>query len=146
MNIFGKTLGLGILAALLVGHGATTVHGFVPGGGVSVIGGSGRSVVQIRGTLVCARCNLDDIQAAQPHRNHLYELTHKQGRVVVEVTQLNDPQTPLTLGAPPRFTVRTPDQVFEQLTAEEHMFKEVEITGLLSATRTLDIFNVIIRG
>ena len=137
MNIFGKTLGLGIITVLLLGNVVTSVYGFVPGGGGSVVGGSGRSAMQIRGMLVCAQCNLDEVQATQPPRNHLYELTHKHGRVVIEVTQINDPQMPLTLGSPPRFSVRAPDRLFDQLTAEEHMFKEVEITGLLSNTEHL---------
>jgi len=102
--------------------------------------------MQLRGTLVCAQCNLNDVQATQPHRNHLYELTHKHGRIVLEVTQINDPQTPLTLGSPPRFSVRAPDQVFGQLTAEENMFKEVDIIRLLNNTRTLDIFAVTVHA
>jgi len=32
--------------------------------------------------------------------------------------------------------VRAQDQLFRQLTAEEHLFKEIEITGLLRNTRT----------
>ena len=146
MKDFGKILGLGIITALLFGNVATSVYGFVPGVGGNVVGGAMRSAMQLRGTLVCAQCTLDDVQATQPHRNHLYELTHKQGRIVLEVTQINDPQTPLTLGSPPRFSVRAPDQVFGQLTAEENMFKEVEIIGLLNNTRTLDIFAVTVHG
>ena len=36
------------------------------------------------------------------------------------------------------------DGLFQQLTAEENLFKDVEITGLLSTTRALDIFEVTI--
>jgi len=44
------------------------------------------------------------------------------------------------------FSVRAPARVFGQLTAEENMFKEVEIIGLLNNTRTLDIFAVTVHG
>jgi hypothetical protein len=36
--------------------------------------------------------------------------------------------------------------VFRKLTAEENLFKDVEINGALSATRALDIFDVAIKG
>jgi hypothetical protein len=42
--------------------------------------------------------------------------------------------------------VRATESLWRQLSAEETLFKEVEITGLLNTTRTLDIFTVIIRG
>ena len=42
--------------------------------------------------------------------------------------------------------MRAQDRVFQQLAAEENLFKEVEITGLLNNSRTLDIFEVTIHG
>jgi hypothetical protein len=42
--------------------------------------------------------------------------------------------------------VRAQDKVFQQLTAEENLFKDVEITGALSTTHALDIFEVTIHG
>jgi hypothetical protein len=33
-----------------------------------------------------------------------------------------------------------------QLTAEENLFKEVELTGLLRPSRTLDLFAVTVHG
>jgi hypothetical protein len=42
--------------------------------------------------------------------------------------------------------VRAQDEVFRQLTAEENLFKDVEIEGALSTTRALDIFAVTING
>jgi hypothetical protein len=146
MNTFSKTIGLGMITALLFGSATTGAYGLVPSTGSSSFGGSLRSAVQIRGMIVCAQCSLNEIRETQPQRHHLYELTHKQGQVVMEVMQVNNPQTPIALAWPPRFSVRAPDRVFGQLTAEENMFKEVEITGLLSNTRTLDIFDVTVRG
>ena len=43
-----------------------------------------------------------------------------------------------------RLAVRSRDSLFEQLIAEENMFKEVQITGVVRSTRTLDIFEVTI--
>lgn len=147
MKAFGKTMSLGIVGALFLGGITTATYGFVPGGqGIGSFGGGARSAVQVQGTLVCTQCNPDEIREAQPHRNHLYELTHRKGQVVMEVKRVNDSQTPISLARPPRFSVRAPDKVFGQLTAEENMFKEVEITGLLNNTRTLDIFDVAVRG
>lgn len=148
MNIFGKTVRFGIVIALLLGSRTTRTHGFGPGGGSagSAVGGATRSAVQIRGTIVCAQCSLDDVQKTQPQRRHLYELTHRQGQIVLEVTQVNDPQTPLVLGSLPHLVVRAPDQVFAQLTAEEHTFKTVELSGLLRNQIIFDLVTVTIRG
>jgi hypothetical protein len=53
---------------------------------------------------------------------------------------------PIVLSSPPRLSVRAPDRLFQQLTAEENMFKEVEITGLLNNTNTFDVFGVAVYG
>jgi hypothetical protein len=42
--------------------------------------------------------------------------------------------------------VRAAHQLFAQLTAEQNLFKEVKITGLLRNTRTVDVFAVTVRG
>jgi len=42
--------------------------------------------------------------------------------------------------------VRAKDEVFQQLTAEENLLKEIEIIGLLNNPRTLDIFELTVRG
>jgi hypothetical protein len=42
--------------------------------------------------------------------------------------------------------VRAKDSIFGKLTAEENLFKEVEITGILSNSRTLDIGNITVLG
>jgi hypothetical protein len=145
MNAFSKTLSLGITAALLLGSLTTGASGLVPGG-ASSIGGGARSYVRMTGTVLCAQCNLNDIRSMQPQKSHVYELTHTQGQVVMEVTQLNHPNTMVYLAYPPRLQVRASDTVFARLTAEENLRKEVEITGMLNNTRTLDIFDITIRG
>jgi hypothetical protein len=42
--------------------------------------------------------------------------------------------------------VRAKDELFQHLTAEQNLFKEVEITGLLRNTRTLEMFSVKVSG
>jgi hypothetical protein len=98
------------------------------------------------GTVLCAQCNFDDIRNAHPQKSHVYELIHTRGQVVMEVTQLNHPNEMVDLDYPPRLQVRALDDVFARLTAEENLRKEVEITGMLNNTRTLDIFDVTIHG
>jgi hypothetical protein len=50
------------------------------------------------------------------------------------------------LGLSDRISVRAPDSLFYKLTAEENLFREVEVVGLLRNTRTLDIGNVTVLG
>ena len=145
MSVINKTLRTGAAAVLLCAGMTAGAYGLAPGGG-SPVGGTARGVLRITGTILCRQCNLDDIRNAQPQTAHVYELIHKQGQVVMEVTQVNDPHTMIDLAYPPRLHVRTPDSVFARLTAEENLRKEVEINGLLSTTQTLDIFDVTIRG
>jgi hypothetical protein len=43
-------------------------------------------------------------------------------------------------------SVRTADHLFEELTAEENLFKEMTVTGILRSTRTLDVGSVRVKG
>ena len=87
--------------------------------------------------------SLTEVSKAQPGLRHLYQLTHKQGQVVLQVKTVNGSgmwEAPLS----PRFAVRAKDSVFQQLTAEENLTKEVEISGIFRNTGTLDIATVTI--
>jgi hypothetical protein len=48
--------------------------------------------------------------------------------------------------ATPQIVIRARNEVFQQLTAEENLLKDVEIEGALSTTRALDIFAIRITG
>jgi hypothetical protein len=102
--------------------------------------------VQLRGQVVCARCTLDEVRKAQPKEHALYELTHRQGQVVMKVTWVNHSPRWRLLAWPPRLWVRAQDEVLQQLAAEENVMKEIEIVGLFHHTRTLDIFALTVRG
>lgn len=145
MATYGKIIRTGMAAALLLAGITTGAQGFAPGGGFSAFGGGGKGMAIIKGNVLCAGCDLDEASRAQPNLHHLYQLTHKQGRVVMQVKTVNGSEmweAPLS----PRFRVRSTDRVFQQLTAEENLTKEVEITGILGNTGTLDIAMVTING
>ena len=145
MTTFDKTLRMGVAVLLLASGIATVALGQVSGVGSSFGGtGAGRSMVQIKGRVICARCSLDEVRQAQPNERQLYQLSHKHGQVVMKVTAVNDAAMFDALARPPRLWVRAADSLLQQLSAEENLFKEMEITGLLSNTRTLDMFSVTI--
>ncbi len=146
MATFGKTLRTGAAAALLLAGLATGAKGQVPGSGFGSFGGEGRGMLQLKGKVVCTGCTLDEAQAAQPSEHDLYQLAHKRGQVVLQVSDVNDSPRWSQLTWPHRIWVRAADKVFQQLSAEANLFKEVEITGLLNNTRTLDIFAVTLQG
>ena len=145
MATVSKTLKTTVALILLLAGIATGAQGFVPGGGGS-FGGEIRGPVQLRGTVVCAKCSLDEVRKAQPHEHDLYELMHRQGQIVMKVTWVKDWQRWRLLAWPPRLWVRAKDSVFQQLAAEENLLKEVEILGFLNNPQTLDIFELTVRG
>ena len=146
MATVGKTLKLGVAAALLLVGIAAGARGQVPGGGGGSFGGEMRGLMQIRGKVVCVGCSLEEVREAQPSQHDLYQLTHGRGQVVMQVSWVNNHQRWDHVAAPPRLWVRATDGLFEKLIAEENLLKEIEITGLLRNTRTLDIFGVTVRG
>jgi hypothetical protein len=144
MGNFAKAIKTGMTTALLVAGIATTGQAIVPGGAGS-LGGEGRGLMFIKGSVVCSGCSLEQAREGQPDRRSLYQLSHKQGEVVMKITAVNDSARWSHLGQN-RLWVRAKDTEFSKLEAEENLFKEVEITGLLNNTRTLDIFGVNIPG
>jgi hypothetical protein len=140
-----KTLKTTVVMILLLVSISPGAQGFMSGGAGS-FGGEIRGPVQLRGTVVCTQCSLDEVRQAQPHAHDLYELTHRQGQVVLKVTWVNDSQRWRLLAWPPRLWVRAKDEVFQQLAAEENLLKEIEILGLLNNPQTLDIFELTVRG
>ncbi len=144
MAIVGKTLKFGVAAALLLVGIAAGAQEQAPGGGGGSLGGETRGLMQIRGTVVCTGCSLEEVREAQPSQHDFYQLLHQRGQVVMQVSWVNNSQRWDHLAAPPRLWVRATDRLFQQLSAEENLLKEIEITGLLRNSRTLDIFAVTI--
>jgi hypothetical protein len=142
---FGRTLRIGVAAALMLAGLTTGAYAQLAIGGGSAFGGESRGVMQIRGNVVCVGCSLDEARKAQPDKHNLVQLGHKQGQVVMEVAWINDSHTWSHI-ALPQMWVRAEDSLFKKLTAEENLFKQVEITGILSKSRTLDVGKVMILG
>jgi hypothetical protein len=113
---------------------AGTSQGFGPGGG---------DAVKIRGNVVCAACSLEEMHSANPKEYPFYyQLTHKNGRLVMRVDWVSNSARWSRVVWPPRLWVRGKDEVLQQLGAEVNLFKEIEITALLSNTRTMDVIEV----
>ena len=115
-------------------------------GGLSSFGEESSGMTQLAGKVVCVGCSLEEVRQAHPHLHDLYLLRHRQGQVVMEVDTVSERPLWSYLAWPPRLWVRADDKLFAQLTAEKNLFKEIGITGLLRNTRTLDVFDIIVRG
>ena len=140
-----NTLKATVMMLLLLASSSPGAQGFLSAGAGS-FGGEPRGPVQLRGTVVCAQCRLAEVRQAQPYAHDLYELRHRQGQVVLQVTWVNDSQRWRLLAWPPRLWVRAKNEVFQQLAAEENLMKEIEILGFLNNPQTLDIFELTVRG
>lgn len=147
MVAFNKMFKTELVAALFVvglagGAGAQVAAG----SGLSSFNGGSRGALQITGKVLCVGCTLEEVRKAQPEQRHLYQFSHRRGRVVLEVTAVNDDSRWNVIAWPPQLWVRAEDSLFQKLSAEENWFKEIEITGLLNNSRTLDVFDVAVRG
>lgn len=130
---------------------------FGQGGPQPLYGGAMRGMTQITGTIVCAACDLEQARRANPEMHDLYLLEHDLGQAVLQVNQVrnsaNRGASESIVGSRweaitwyPQLAVRAPEEEFQKLLAEENLFKEVQITGLLRSTRTLDVTDVTVIG
>jgi hypothetical protein len=140
-----KMLLISLAAALALTGVVSGVRGQAPGGGSS-FGGSGRGMVVVTGRVMCAQCSLEDVRKAQPNEYHLYQLSYRRNQLVLKVTAVDNAAMFESLAWPPQLAVRGPDSLLSKLSAEENLFKEMTITGLLHNTRTLDVFDIAITG
>lgn len=124
---------------LLIGF-ATSAAGQGTSG--PAIGGESRGITQIRGKVLCADCNLTDVRRDQSNTHNLYQVTYLGGQLVFQLEWANEPQRWTDLVSSPLLHARGKASLFQQLTAEENLYREVEITGLLRDTQTLDIGEV----
>ncbi len=144
-----KMISVGVVVALLLIVGMTTgAQGQVADGGSfgSFALGTGEVGMQIKGTVVCAGCSLEEVRKAQPDKwsNHLYQLAYRQEQAVMEVNRINNPRRWNHLITTPRLRLRGPESLFAELTAEKNLFKEVEVSGILSPSQTLNMSQITI--
>lgn len=146
MMTFGGMIRTGAAAALLLVGLATGPQAFSGAGGVATGIGGGRQALRITGKIVCIGCDLEEARKAHPTLSHLYQFTSKTGQVVMAVNAVNDSMRWGALTWPPRVWVRAEDALLQRMTAEGHVAREIAITGLLSSSRTLDVFDIDVRG
>ena len=144
MATFSNTLRTSMAAALLLTCLTTGVQGEIVQ--VLVRGEVVTGAMRIRGNVICVGCSLEEARKARIDSSTLYQFTHEQGQMVMEVGTINNSQNWSLFAWPPQIRVRAQGNLWQKLTAEENLLKEVEITGLLSNARTLDILAVTIRG
>lgn len=135
MKTLSKTMKVNLAVALLFASVPPLAQGRDARGGV-----------HITGSVVCAKCELNEVRSTQASTEQLYQFTHAHGSLVMRVRTVNDAPIWRYFGWPSEIAVRAQDDVFQQLTAEENLFKDVEVEGALSTTRALDIFAIRITG
>jgi len=136
-KIFGTLLVTGAILMSFTGR----VESQAPRGS---FGGELRGIMQFTGQVVCAGCSLQEVQKTQPQLTNLYQLSHvnpEQGQVVMWVETFSDPHERMRwesiVGPSHQLQIRVTDQVFQELTAEENLFRKLTVTGLLRSTRVL---------
>lgn len=132
------------LAALLLFSGVTSsAQAFL---GTGSVGAEGPTVMRIKGKVFCAGCKLEEVRKAQPQEPRLYQLTYNQGQVVMKVDWVSNPRRWNHVVWPAKVWLRGANAQLLKLAAEENQQKDVEITGILSNSRTFDIAEVLVNG
>lgn len=135
-----KTIGIGVAAVLLLAGITTGVQGYTG----SAVLDNRISGIQLRGRVVCTGCSLAEVRKTRSDRwgNHLYRLTHRQEQVVMAVDWISDSRRWNHLITFPHLRLRGDERLFAILTAEENLFKEVQLAGFFSPSQTLDMNTV----
>lgn len=152
MAQLGKKFTAGILGALvLVGVSIPSAWAEQGGGQVPSVGAASdpdsrlEREISLKGKIVCLGCSLEDVQKQQPQAKSLYQLTYKQGRIVIQVDEVNDLRQWQRDTLSNNLHIRAADDVLSQLTDEKTVQKEVELTGRLGSDRVLDVTGILIR-
>ena len=140
-----RTATTGLAVAFMLTGITASAHGFM---GFSPWQPSipGR-LIQLRGTVVCTGCTLTEARRLQHDKygNRLYQVTSRQGQLVLDIHAVSNPRwfDYVTL---PQFSLRGEEGLLQPLSAAETQAKEVELTGLLTAPRILDVSAVVIQA
>lgn len=137
----------GFLALVLLFGLAPSAWAQVAPGGASPLGGPLRGVLRITGQILCVQCSADEVRRGPSQPGSLYEFDSKEGRVVMRVTEVNNrARWDAIAGLTHELTIRAPEVILQELTAEENLFREVELTGLLRSTRVVDVGSIRFTG
>ena len=150
MTISRKVLGSGAMLAALLMAPVALVYGQQSFGGGMPLGGELRGMTRFTGEVVCVGCSLEEARDVRQNTGDLYVLQHPKGQVVLQVDSFYDASEHMRwesiVGLSHQVTARAPDRVFAELTAEENLFKQIEVTGLLRSDHTFDISQVQVSG
>jgi hypothetical protein len=140
-----RTATTGLTVALMLTGITASAHGFM---GLSPwqTGSPGR-LIQLRGTVVCTGCTLAEARRLQhdPYGNHLYQVTTPQGQLVLNIQAVSNPRwfNDVTF---PQFSLRGEEGLLQSVSTPDTQAKEVELTGLLTTPRILDVSAVVIQA
>ena len=138
MNFYTKAKRIGIGVLVLFATSTTGALGYVG------LRGEWMGMTTVRARIVCEDCSLDEIKKVYtPKYGKLMQFTHKNGQVVVEITWINDHSVWMYL-LRPNTRVRAHPKVFQLLMAEENMFKEVQLTGIVRKSYIFDVAEVLV--
>lgn len=149
MTMWHNMLRKSIVTAFIFGSLTTSAWGQGPGLGPP-FGGGLHGLTEFTGQVVCVGCSLEQVRKARPRLFNLYQLNHAQEQIVMQIESFVDPSDrhywETVVGLSDKVSVRAADHVFEELTTEENLFKEMTVTGVLRSSRTLDIDSVRVKG
>jgi len=140
MTTFRKTLRTGVAAALLLAGVSTGAQAFVGIGGLPAQDNHGWTM---KGSVVCTECSLADVANKPSSNGRYYQLSHKQGRMVIKVESADDAGKWNRL-ASEHIWLRAQSNLLQKLSAKENQTKTIEITGIVSNSRTMDVNSIAI--
>lgn len=121
-----------LLVGVLLGFTLSILHtvAWGQGGQPPVIGGQFRPMTQLRGDIVCVGCTAAEASRAQPGAIKLYTLKFDGGQLVMNVEWVSHQSRQYledVAGLADTLYIRAPQNILQELTAEEHLFKEVQM-------------------
>ncbi len=139
-----RTTTTGLAVACMLTVLTASAYGFM---GLSPWQGIPGRLIQLSGTVVCTGCTLTEARRLQHDRygNQFYEVTSQQGQLVLNIHAVSSPRwfDEVTV---PQFSLRGEESLLQPLSIPETQTKNVELTGLLTAPRTLEVSAVVIQA
>jgi len=138
MTTLSKTIRTGVAAALLLAGVSTGAQAFMGIGGFPTQENHG---LTLKGSVVCTGCSLADAYNMKSDNARFYQLSSNQGRMVLKVEGESALWNRL---ASQQIWVRAESHLLQKLAAKENQAKTIEITGIVSNARTMDVNSVAI--
>jgi len=145
MKIAKTMMSTALVVTLVFSVLTTSAYGFTGGSG-GFVGIERPATMRIKGKVFCTGCDINEVRRTQPQALRLYQLVYQQGQAVMQVEWVSNPSRWHHVVWPARVWLRGTEALLTKLAAEENLQKEVEITGILSNSRTFDVAEVTING